>query len=433
VTGEPIAAVADIATASAEPASAAITAMPPARTAPVPDRLAVLCMHSRHRSGAAGIAGSCPDLAASVHVLSSDNARTAADRAATLSPAVLMTTVATSRDARLAGRLAHRLAVPWVIDVRGALALDGRRVHATFLQARAELRALRRLLAAARCVLADSPSAAAQWSALGVPPERLRVLPEGFAADEFAGAAPDPFPADGRLHLVHTGTFAAIVDPPGLTRKRLFGARSRQIDPLGETGFYLLSAMSMLKQRHPDLYGQLCLHCYGPVHQTHRDVMLWLAVEESVVQHEQPSRAALLAALRHCGGVFVTQHGLEPGVRSIEVPTNLFDALASERPILAALPDGDSADLVRLARAGMVAPAGDAATLSRLLEQLVRTHVRGGGRQQVATRARLAGFERSVQAAALQGILRAVAAGAPLPRIDDPWQALRGQTGTAAS
>jgi glycosyltransferase involved in cell wall biosynthesis len=121
--------------------------------------------------------------------------------------------------------------------------------------------------------------------------------------------------------------------------------------------------------------------------------------------------------------VFVTQHGLAPGARAIEVPPNLFDALASDRPVLAALPPGDSAELVRKAKAGLVAPADDAATLSRLLEQLVREHRSGGGRRPSGARARMAGFERSLQAAALQQILQAVAGGEPLPPVADPWQA----------
>lgn len=61
---------------------------------------------------------------------------------------------------------------------------------------------------------------------------------------------------------------------------------------------------------------------------------------------------------------------LKEGIRYPVVPSKIGDALAAGRPICAAVPEGDAADVVRASGAGVVVAAGDHAGLAQSILQL---------------------------------------------------------------
>jgi glycosyltransferase involved in cell wall biosynthesis len=69
--------------------------------------------------------------------------------------------------------------------------------------------------------------------------------------------------------------------------------------------------------------------------------------------------------------LFLPLHALPGGQRSRIVPGKTYEYLASGRPILAAVPDGDAADFVRDAGAGAVVGPTDVAAI---LNAIVQAH-----------------------------------------------------------
>jgi len=223
--------------------------------------------------------------------------------------------------------------------------------------------------------------------------------------------------------LVHMGTFHGVDAREGLTRNGFAKVRHRQIDPLGRSGYYLLHAMARLRQGAPEAWSRLRVHLYGNVDNSHRALIERLGLGESVVTHGYVPHRESIAALCSSDAVFVPLHGVPAGERALVVPGKLYEALASRRPILAALPAGDGADLVRQLDAGLVVPPTDAACLGEALQTMIEARERGEA-VPGCPRARLAGFDRRYLTRLLAEVCDAAAGGRSSVSFDSPFPAL---------
>ncbi|MGE3173433.1 MAG: glycosyltransferase [Planctomycetota bacterium] len=300
-------------------------------------------------------------------------------------------------------RVAQARGLPMVLDLRSPWALDGRRVFPTPVHLAFERRAMRRALRAAALVLVESPDLQRAVTALGVDPARTLALPGGFDAAQ----PPLCASADGAFHLLVQSELLPAVDPPVPTRDGALQRRPRQLEPVGATGFYLFSALATLRKKHPAAFARLRVHFAAPLDTSNREIAEWLEIEGCFAP---PTGSTPLVA----DAVFVCQHGELGDARALDVPAAVFAALASERPLLAALPAGAARDLVRHFDAGVVVPATDAPPLCHAIEQAMRDAAAGAPRAG-ATRRDLRPFAREALAARLAPALRAAARGADVP------------------
>ena len=96
---------------------------------------------------------------------------------------------------------------------------------------------------------------------------------------------------------------------------------------------------------------------------------------------------------------------------SLIYPAKLYEYAASGRPILALLPDGAAARLVRSLNAGVVAPPSDAEKIAAAIEQYFTHHKSGTPCGGVSDRSLLAPFERPALAKKLASVLDEAARG----------------------
>jgi glycosyltransferase involved in cell wall biosynthesis len=361
------------------------------------------------------------------HLDEDEWARAAGERAVEIvgrqPPDAVVTTLSPYACYRIGERLRQQFGLPWLLDLRDPWALDGWRRYRSGLHARNDLRQMQRALRSADCVIANVPEAAAAYVELGADPERTVVVPNGYDDEDFAREQPVVLPRDGRFQIVHMGTLHAVDAEPGLTRNTPLLRRHRQIEPLGRTGYYLLHALSLLRQRSPAIYGKIAVHLYGNVDASHRAIVDRLGVGDALALHGYVPHRESIAALCGADAVFVPLHGVPADERALVVPGKLYEALASERAVLAALPPGDGADLVRHLRAGLVVAPTDAPALAAAIEAMVERHGQGqplGG----CRRSDLLPFTRRRLTARFAEILRAVVAGRTAIAVADPWQEL---------
>ena len=338
------------------------------------------------------------------------------------SVAAVVTTLSPYACYRIGAKLQRELGLPWVLDLRDPWSLDGWRYYRTGVHARADLAHMRRALTRADFVVANVPEARRAYVEMGADPARTVVVPNGFDEEDFAGIPAAPA-RDGRFHLVHMGTLHGVDAPEGLTRNRLLRVRHRQIAPLGRTGYYLLHALADLKVRAPDVHAQVVVDLYGNVDATHRALAERLGVSAAIRMHGYVTHRESTAALVNADAVFVPLHGVPSGERALVVPGKLYEALASERPVLAALPPGDGADLIRHLRAGLVVPATDAQALGRGLSDLVQQRARGE-RLVGCRREHLRVFTRRHLTGLLAQVLRAAVERRREVAVEHPWQSL---------
>jgi len=234
----------------------------------------------------------------------------------------------------LAGAAAKRVTgVRWVADLRDSIALHAHRRH----DVRGE-RALARLVARrADAVVGASRAIADEMRALGARGP-VSEIGNGCDFEDFAGLAYTP---GGRFRVTHSGSFFGRRDP------RPF-----------------LEAVSRAD-------GDVVARFVGDFRSADREFAESLRLGDRLELIPYLPRREVLALQRDSEALLLLipeAGGRGKGVLSGKV----FEYLAAERPLLAAVPpDGEAAALVRETGAGVVAPPDDADALSGALGGLV--------------------------------------------------------------
>jgi glycosyltransferase involved in cell wall biosynthesis len=293
---------------------------------------------------------------------------------------VVLTSCAPYETALAGARLAAELGVPWVADLEDPWALDEMRLHPSGLHGAADLRQMRRALATASAVIMAAPEAArrARTAIPELAGRTITGIPIGFEPDAFAvPAAPR---ADGVLRIVHTGSMHTDV---GLRlrgtrrRRRLLGGTAPGLDILPRSHVFLVEAIDELLRSDPALAGRIELHLAGAL----TDGDLAVARRHDFVRTPGllPHRETA-ALMRSADLLFLPMHDVAG--RAGLIPYKTFEYLAAERPILAAVPEGDVRDMLAgIEHVTLVRPA-DAGAMADALRALVAAgpvaHVRDG-------------------------------------------------------
>lgn len=262
-------------------------------------------------------------------------------------------------------RLASETGKPWVADLRDPWALDEWRTYPTALHRRLELKKMERTLASAAAVVMNTPEAADSLRAAlprlaGVP---IVSIPNGFDADDFAGPAPN---GNGAFRIVHAGW--SHVEGGRKHRRTAaiyaaLGGSVRGLDILPRSHLYLLEALERLALPGVEL------HLVG---QASNDTGSPVVRARGYLPHSEA-----VGLIRGADLLFLPMHDLPMGTRSRIVPGKTYEYLASGRPILAAVPDGDARDLLEEAGTAFLTRPRDVESMMAVVSDLVARKERG--------------------------------------------------------
>jgi glycosyltransferase involved in cell wall biosynthesis len=314
--------------------------------------------------------------------------RGAIDAGATVErPDVIFATMSPFDSAEVGAVLAKAHGVPWVADLRDPWALDEMLVWPTALQRIAETRSMRRHLRRADAIVMNTAESAAELGRRF--PElaaRTAVITNGFDAADFR--APLAKRNDGAFRIVHAGFLHTAA---GRRRTRhlhgALGGANAAVDYLTRSHVFLLEAIRRILARRADLKGILELHLVGQQTEADREESATFVHSHGYQAHEDA-----VSLVRTADLLFLPMHNLPEGQRATIVPGKTYEYLASGRPILAAVPDGDARDL--LARAGtafLTRPDDVEGMAAAILEAVER---REGGAAPAVDRELLAAYER---------------------------------------
>jgi hypothetical protein len=286
---------------------------------------------------------------------------------------LIITSCAPYETALAGARLSAELGKPWVADLEDPWALDEMRLHPTGLHRALDLRTMRRALASASAVVMAAPEAAVRVRQT-MPELAGRLvtgIPIGFEPEDFSG--PLEPRDDGVFRIVHTGSMHTDF---GLRlratrrRRRVLGGTVPGLDILTRSHVFLVEAIAALVEADPSLRGRIELHLAGALTDGDRAI---------ADRHDFVRMAGLLshretvALMRSADLLFLPMHDLPPGERAGLIPYKTFEYLAAERPLLAAVPDGDVRDMLApLDHVTLVRPADVAAMSAALREQIAR-------------------------------------------------------------
>ncbi len=289
---------------------------------------------------------------------------------------VILCSCAPYETALAGARLAAELGKPWVADLEDPWALDEMRVHPTGLHRALDLREMRRALASASAIVMAAPEAAVRVREM-MPELADRVvtgIPIGFERDDFR------IPAEARdddvFRIVHTGSMHTDF---GMNlrrtraRRRLLGGTFPGLDVLPRSHVFLVEAIAALEAADPRLRERIELHLAGGLTDGDRVV---------AARHDFVRRPGLLphretvALMRSADLLFLPMHDLPVGTRAGLIPYKTFEYLAAERPILAAVPDGDVRDMLAPLRdVSLVRPADVEGMVAALRAAVARGRV----------------------------------------------------------
>lgn len=306
----------------------------------------------------------------------------------------------------VAARLARELGAPWVADLRDPWALDEMAVYPTGAHRRSELASMRSVLATADAVVLNC--AEAERVVRERFPELARrlllTIPNGFDATDFSG--PPPHRDDAVFRIVHAGSLHTDL---GESRRRT--ARRRRVlgggaavDVLPRSHVYLVEAIERLVAADPRTASSLELHFAGVLTERDRELMR----PELVRVHGFLSHRRAVELMRSADLLFLPMHDLPAGTRARAVPGKTYEYLASGRPVLAAVPDGDARDLLaRFDGVSLCRPA-DVVGIREVVARQVERFGRDGRAADRPTDG-LAPYERRQLTRRLAGVFDAVA------------------------
>lgn len=289
---------------------------------------------------------------------------------------IVYATMSPWESGEVAAHLAAKLGRPWVADLRDPWALDESFLYPTRLHRQLELRRMETLLVSAAAIVMNTPEAAAQLHRRfpTLKGKRVVAIPNGFDADDFAGPAPPN--ATRRFRIVHAGHVHTEVARSNRTTwhaRRLLGGMLGPIDFLTRSHLFLLEAVERVLADRPELRGELEVHLAGALPKHDRD-----SLPGNVARYHGylPHREAV-ALMRSADLLFLPLHDLPLGTRARIVPGKTYEYLASGRPILAALPDGDARDLLSQVDAAILVRPADVDGMVEVINRRLEAFRRG--------------------------------------------------------
>lgn len=265
-----------------------------------------------------------------------------AGRAAAARCDVVLATMSPFGTAAAAARIAAEAGKPWVADLQDPWALDEWTVYPSAVHRALDRRRMRHYLSSAAAVIMNTEDAAAALRA-ELPAARVHTIQQGWDRADFAHPVPDR--DDGRFRIVFAGYSHVARGETHRARRRLrtlTGGAVPGLDILPRSHLFLVQALARLRERDPALAERVELHVAGPA-------ALDAASTRGVARvrhHGYLAHDQAVALMRSADLLFLPMHDLPSGVRARTVPGKTYEYLASGRPILAAVPDGDARDLV---------------------------------------------------------------------------------------
>jgi glycosyltransferase involved in cell wall biosynthesis len=249
----------------------------------------------------------------------------------------------------VAMKLAEELGARWAADFRDPWTAGIYRRTPTLLHRHWHESRERKVIEQADLVIATTEELAKDFRERypKQPQDKVVNLPNGFDPEEFSEVAAEPKPSK-ILRLIHAGN---------LTLDRDISS--------------LLEAMGRINRD-----GVLCrLELAGQVAPRIACQVRELGLEEAVTISGYISRPELLSRLAkaHVG---VLVEAFRPGAELV-VPGKLYDYLGASLPVVALVPDGAAANLIRQTSSGIAALEPDPLRLENLLRQLIENLRRG--------------------------------------------------------
>lgn len=285
---------------------------------------------------------------------------------------LIFATMSPFESAEAALQLSQRLGIPWVADLRDPWALDEMRVYPTWLHRKLDMRKMERLLSTAAAIIMNTPEAtkALKTAFPGLRQERIFTITNGFDPSDFPHKVESR--ADGKFRIVHSGYLHTEL---GLNLRnkrfnRLLGQSFSGVDIFTRSHAILLQALERWCSARPELKHVVELVLAGKTSAADRGAAEHSPIASLIkfpgyLSHQESTELVATADV-----LFLPMQNLSSGRRSRIVPGKTYEYMATGKPILAAVPDGDAKDFLANCGTAFICRPDDIETMIRLLDEL---------------------------------------------------------------
>ncbi|MFL6513853.1 MAG: glycosyltransferase family 4 protein [Chthoniobacterales bacterium] len=300
---------------------------------------------------------------------------TAGDRAATEAlhnAELIFATMSPFSTAEFAASLAQRAGIPWIADLRDPWALDEMQIYPSGIHRTIERSRMRRLLSTAAGIVMNTPEATnvLQSAFPEFRNKKVATITNGYDAVDFARpAAPR---SDRKFRIVHTGYLHTEMGLQTRHRRRfygLLGGMETGVDIATRSHLFLLQAVERWTSRRPEVLPDLEIMFAGVATERDKEVAADSAVAKCVRFTGYLSHTDSVELVRRADLLFLPMHNLPAGKRSRIVPGKTYEYMASGRPILAAVPNGDARDFLEKSGTALICQPDDAAGMADQLDK----------------------------------------------------------------
>jgi glycosyltransferase involved in cell wall biosynthesis len=286
---------------------------------------------------------------------------------------LIFATMSPFATAEAARKISLHTGIPWIADLRDPWALDEIQIYPSALHRKIELNRMGRLLSAAAGIVMNTPEAtAALRKAFPSLRQRLvKTITNGYEAEDFSGAIPPRM--DGKFRIVHTGYLHTDFGLQ-IRRKRnlyrLLGGIETDVDILTRSHVILLRAIEKWLVRRPEVAQNLEVVFAGVATELDKRVVADSAVSKFVQFRGYLTHSASVALVRTADLLFLPMHNLPEARRSRIVPGKTYEYMASGRPILAAVPEGDARDFLKQSGLALLSKPDDVDGMAEKLDHV---------------------------------------------------------------
>ncbi len=270
-----------------------------------------------------------------------------------------------------------KIQIPIILDFRDPWAFDGWQVQKSYIHWRKLFAEMSNALSHADGVIANTSEVGRLFSTefSHMTDEKLEVIENGYDAEDFEEVPLHSFSkAPEKIKLVFTGSLCTdyLEYYSGLkgVAKKFIQYSAEKIDYSGRTLVPILKALEVLQSSGNELGFKFQIHCYGVFTEADRQSVSASGLEDIVFFHGYVPHKESIHKICNADALFLPLHGLGNGCRSRIVPGKTYEYLATGRPILGCLPEGDARDLVMQSENGFVADPCDYQSIIAALEQL---------------------------------------------------------------
>ena len=218
---------------------------------------------------------------------------------------------------------------------------------------------------------------------------RVFTIPNGYDEEDFRG--PEPAAENRAFRIVHAGYLHTELGHRlrrARRARRLLGGWDTDVDLATRSHLYLVDAVENVSRSGGPARMPIEVHLAGVASDHDRAAR----TSQCVRYRGYLPHAETVDLVRSADLLFLPMHDLPDGVRATIVPGKTYEYLASGRPILAAVPDGDARDLLAQAPTAHLCRPNDTAGMAGVLADLIAR--RATGRAPTVRPAVAAQFER---------------------------------------